>query len=115
VVGRSFVAVLDATGYFTIDLPATDDADIVPVNFTYRVREFFTRGRDYDIFVPAAKAGTGIDIATVSPVDPDQGATPGSGIVTDDPALVGIEMRAGYSLPDPSEFPNTIYFIIPTT
>lgn len=117
VIGRAIVAYLDGTGSFSQQLPATDDPDVIPTNFTYRVREMFTGGRDYDIVVPSASAGTGIDLASVSPIDPDEGTTPpsGVGIVADDPALTGITMRAGYTLPSAAANPNTIYFIIPTT
>lgn len=39
-------------GYFAIQLPATDDPDINPTNFTYSVKE--PTGRSYNIVVPAA-------------------------------------------------------------
>lgn len=44
---------LDATGTFTVVLPATDDASLSPVNFTYRVEESFSGGRTYDIQLAA--------------------------------------------------------------
>lgn len=45
---------LDATGTFTVILPATNDADLSPVNWTYRVEEAFSGGRTFDIQLAAA-------------------------------------------------------------
>lgn len=68
---RAFVADLDVTGSFTIDLPATDDPEIAPLNFTYYVREFFRRGRSFDMSVPVSSAVGGFDISSVAPVEAD--------------------------------------------
>lgn len=48
---KPFDTLLDPySGYFAIQLPATDDPDITPVNFTYLVSE--PTGRKYNITVP---------------------------------------------------------------
>lgn len=48
---RVFTAVSDSgTGYFQIELPVTDDPDIVPVDFTYKVTDQF--GRTFNVAVP---------------------------------------------------------------
>jgi hypothetical protein len=43
---------LDPTGYMHVDLMCTDDTDLAPPGWTWRVREHITGGRDFDIFVP---------------------------------------------------------------
>jgi hypothetical protein len=53
---RTVTVDLDATGTFTVVLPATNDASLSPVNFTYRVEEAFTGGRTYDIQLAASPA-----------------------------------------------------------
>lgn len=51
--GRAFSANLDpVTGKFAMQVPATDDPDITPTAFTYKVTE--PTGRSYDIAVPLA-------------------------------------------------------------
>lgn len=45
------VNVNDTNGYFQIQLPASDDPDVTPTNFTYNVSEPST-GRSYNILVP---------------------------------------------------------------
>jgi hypothetical protein len=40
------------TGYMSVDLMCTDDADIAPPGWTWHVKEHVDGGREYDIFVP---------------------------------------------------------------
>jgi hypothetical protein len=54
IVNRTITVDLDANGEFAVVLPVTDDTDISPVNFTYRVEEAFSGGRVYDITLPSA-------------------------------------------------------------
>jgi hypothetical protein len=54
VIPNTITVDLDATGTFTVLLPATNDADLSPVNFTYRVEEAFSGGRVYDIQLAAS-------------------------------------------------------------
>lgn len=69
-------------GAATVQVPASDDPDVFPNDFTYRVTEKVNGFPDntYFIEVPLASAGTGIDLASISPVDPVSGA--GSVVVT---------------------------------
>lgn len=66
------IATLDANGSFSIDLPATNDPDINPLNFTYTVTEYFTnsRGQRYSIPVPM---GVVTDLSEVVAVDSSTG------------------------------------------
>jgi hypothetical protein len=54
------VATLDSNGAFSIALPATDDPDISPSGFTYKVEERFGGKlmRSYDIMIPYDTVGT---------------------------------------------------------
>lgn len=61
-----------AEGVLNIVLPATDDPDISPTSFTYRVKENFTNGLTYFIDVPV---GSTTDLSDVTPVDPSTGNT----------------------------------------
>ena len=65
VVPSTVTKTLDSNGSFTIDLPATDDTDVIP-NFTYTVQETFTKGRTYTLSLPVATVGS-LDLADVSP------------------------------------------------
>lgn len=66
---------LDADGAFSLTLQASDDADLNPTGWTYRVSEQIAgvETRTYDIDIPAAAAGTGIDLVDVAPVTPSDG------------------------------------------
>ena len=57
-------ATLDVTGAFTLALPATDDPDVVPVGWSYRVVENLqtVQGRSYFVAVPLA-AGPTVSLA----------------------------------------------------
>ena len=61
----AIIVELDADGEFDVYLPATDDADINPVDWTYRVIERIPKGRTY--FITALEGETN-DLADVSPV-----------------------------------------------
>lgn len=54
IIPKTITVDLDANGAFTVVLPATDDTDVSPTGFTYRVEEAFTGGRTYDITLPAS-------------------------------------------------------------
>lgn len=51
-------------------VPATNDEDLTPTAFTYKITEKFTGGSTYSIEVPA---GATIDLSSVTHVDPDTG------------------------------------------
>jgi hypothetical protein len=63
VVPKKVTVTLDINGSFSTTLPATDDTDLTPYNFTYYVEELFTGGRTYDINVPA---GSSLNLADVA-------------------------------------------------
>ena len=67
IIPNTITVTLDATGSFVVALPATDDADITPIGFTYRVEESFSGGRTYDIAIPSVAGGSGINLADVVP------------------------------------------------
>lgn len=77
IIGRSIAATLDSGGGFAIEIPATDDPDLTPTDFTYEVREDFTGGSTYQIEVPLAYSSIGIELAVVAPVQPVNGVVPG--------------------------------------
>lgn len=56
VIPNTITVDLDATGTFTVVLPATNDADLAPVNWTYTVEEAFSGGRTFDIQLAASPA-----------------------------------------------------------
>jgi hypothetical protein len=66
-------ATLDGTGALSVVLPATDDLDLNPQGWTYRVQFHFgplTRFAPYSITVPA---GTVRDLAAITPVPDSSG------------------------------------------
>lgn len=71
VVPKVLTATLDTTGSLSIVVPATDDPNINPYNWTYSVSENFSGGRKYSIRAPQ---NTVIDLADVSPVPSASGA-----------------------------------------
>lgn len=75
IIPSTLTAVLDSTGQFQIDLPATDDPDILPNGWTYSVQEELSNGggRTYEIDVPLSFQATGIELSTVAPVQPTHG------------------------------------------
>lgn len=70
------VADLDLAGSFSVALTATDDPAVNPTGWTYQVSEHVTGvpRRRYDIAVPSAAAGTGLDLSGVAPVESAAGA-----------------------------------------
>lgn len=70
VVPSSIPVVLDSTGFFTIELMVSDDIDLFPSGFRYRVQERFQHGyvRDYSIDLPADDDA--LDLPTTAQYDP---------------------------------------------
>lgn len=66
---NTIIAVLDTSGTFAVNLPATDDPDIQPNGWTYTVSETLAGGggRTYDIEVPISAKAAGIDLSDVAP------------------------------------------------
>ncbi|MEW2463124.1 polysaccharide deacetylase family protein [Microbacterium sp. NPDC047426] len=65
--------VLDNNGTFTVSLLATDDPDVTPVGWTYRVTErwYDAPGRSYPLSLPAVTPS--VDLADVAPAAPAEG------------------------------------------
>lgn len=57
---------LDATGSFSVSLPATNDPDLDPSGFTWEVRENFDGGRTYSIELPENLAPA-VDLSILAP------------------------------------------------
>jgi hypothetical protein len=65
VIGRPITVDLDADGKISVDLPATDDPDILPMGFTYLVTEILgTYSKSYELDVPV---GSTTDLSRVVP------------------------------------------------
>lgn len=71
-IGRAISVKLE-DGNCTILLPATDDPDVTPTNFTYTVTEDFVGGSKYDIEVPLSAATDGIELALAAPASGSPG------------------------------------------
>lgn len=69
------IAELDESGMFSVFLQATDAPGFLPTGWSYRVIEKIDGRlwRVYDIFVPSASQGSGIDLVTVAKVEPASG------------------------------------------
>jgi hypothetical protein len=77
IIGRNLTVQLDALGYLKAALPATDDPDITPIDFTYTVKEEFVGGATYGIEVPLLYAGIGLDISEAAHIAPNSGVVAG--------------------------------------
>lgn len=76
IIPKTITVDLDANGSFTVVLPATDDNDVSPTNFTYRVEEAFSGGRVYDITLPASPATQNLaDMAPAVPAGSSEATT----------------------------------------
>lgn len=75
IVPNTIVATLDAAGQFVVSLPATDDPDVVPNDWTYTVIENLIGGggRTYDIDIPISAKLSGIDMSDIAPLPPNLG------------------------------------------
>jgi hypothetical protein len=65
IINNVITEVLDAQGSFSVVLPVSDDADVVPQPFAYLVEEVFSGGRSFVIQLPGG--GAAVDIADLSP------------------------------------------------
>jgi hypothetical protein len=72
-IGIPVVAALDADGSFTVELAATDDPDLNPVDWTYLVTVRLTYPSRGWRFAMAAPAGATIDLADVVPIESSSG------------------------------------------
>lgn len=68
IVPSTVTATLDNSGEFSVVLPISDDSDISPALFTYRVEEAFIGGRSYNVTLLGSLAPT-VDLADLRPPD----------------------------------------------
>lgn len=73
VISTDWEVYLDDLGRMKVNLPATDDVDITPIDFTYQVTENFEGGSTYYIEVPMIYADMGVDISLLSQVSSNPG------------------------------------------
>jgi hypothetical protein len=66
IVPSTVAATLNSLGSFTQVIPATNDPDVTPQDFTFTVEEAFPRGRTYTISVPFDTVGS-LDLVDLSP------------------------------------------------
>ena len=69
-------ATLDDSGAFSVELPATDDPDIAPGGWTYKVQEVFTAGGGRTFEMDAPLAAGAFDISSVAPTGPGEPGDP---------------------------------------
>jgi hypothetical protein len=107
VISVSREVVLDVNGAFSITVPATDDPDVNPSGFTYKVTENFPNGRTYSIPAPM---NVTTDLSTLAPV-PSSGGTPIIRGPQGDPGIrvVALGAPAPAGLPD-----NTLIIELPS-
>lgn len=92
IIGRKVSVPLDDTGAFSVTLPASNDPDVNPSGWTYRVTENFAGGRSYEIEV---KEGETRDLTEIVPVP----ASTGNAIVVGPPGPPGPPGPAGDDAP----------------
>jgi hypothetical protein len=68
IVPTSVTTTLDSDGEFSVVLPISDDPDINPALFTYRVEEAFIGGRTYTVTLLGSLAPT-VDISDLRPTE----------------------------------------------
>lgn len=76
IIRKPLMISLNAQGTFNVKLPATDDPDITPEDFTYHVKENFDGGAEYDIELSLLYLEGGVDISQLSHVSPASGVLP---------------------------------------
>lgn len=73
IVPVSIVAPLDSAGKVLVSLPATDDPDLAPMGWLYRVTESILGARSprsYYVQIPVTAPGGTLDLADLVPIDP---------------------------------------------
>lgn len=63
----AMVETLDATGAFSVVLPCTNDTDVLPTPFIYKITENFSGGREFTIALPVSVADTTQNMADLLP------------------------------------------------
>lgn len=72
---KPILAKVGFDGTASMSVPASDDTDVSPNGFTYRITERILGFPEtsYHIEAPIAKAGTGIDVSNISPISASLG------------------------------------------
>lgn len=75
IVPNQISASFDGTGHFSVTLPASNDPDVDPTNWTYHVvvtipARSGNRTDEFDVSIPYTAAGGTIDMADLTPVSP---------------------------------------------
>lgn len=96
------IAVPVVNGEFVAEIPASDDPDIAPEGFTWKVTEDFLGGAIYHMEVPLAAKPTGIDIADVVPAGVQSGAVTGVTRAEFDALLAQIATLGGKTVTVPT-------------
>lgn len=74
IIETSYTVALDATGSFSVDLPATNDSDVTPTGWTWTLTPNFAGADPLTFALPANLAPT-VDITTLSPALPNPSTT----------------------------------------
>ena len=74
-VKRGVTVTLNASGFFSTTLPATNDTDYVPTPIAYQVEELFSGGRTFYLVLPVSSAGVTQDIADLGEAGSSADAT----------------------------------------
>jgi len=80
IINTTISAVLDANGSFSVELPVTNDTDVVPQPFAYLVEEVFSGGRSFAITLPLG----GADPENIADLAPAVSSSVATGFVTSD-------------------------------
>jgi hypothetical protein len=72
---KRYIALLDSNGTININIPASDDPDIQPLNMPYTIIENITNGRVFtNVIIPYANKNIGFDLSTILTADSGTGA-----------------------------------------
>ena len=124
IIGTPITATLDEDGGFEVDLIATDDADLNPVDWTYRCRVRLTDCDTNYSFDMAAPMGEDINLSDITPVFGSEG----NAILVGPPGPQGVAGPIGPAGPPggpwlsmtqaeydalPEKDPSVLYVIVP--
>jgi len=85
IIAATRTVTLDAQGELDLILPATDDPDVNPTDWTYSITEDFAGGRTYNITAPSQAVQ---DLSTLVPVPSAAGAAITRGLSAYEVAVV---------------------------
>lgn len=96
VVPKLVTVTLDATGSFSVELPATNDPDFTPQNFTYTVIERIEGrlDRKYAVHIPVESVGATVDMSELAGVPGASGFDTRVVYVSHDQTITGVKTFA---------------------